>query len=418
MSVHAGTILHLGGNNVIDRIQSAGLGDARVPTDTIREVGNPEVVDKVPTDPSFTFSVESLDVSAEIEAWITGHIAADPATAAGADAGLADGTEFSWQDPEFVNVVSPWKDPLSGDAGNVFAGHIIPGYMPTRVNYRMGVTDNAGITVELSGGSYYYAKGAPVEQYETGDAVVVAFPTDDPAVPYRRGGASGTSFKGVFGVIVNGVLQTEGVDYTQAGGAGAVPSIWTVTFTVAPPVGADIRFVYFTSAARAYPKATHASAITKPAAVRGRHICVYLGSGVDRVKVGSVQAAELNASVDGDFEREFCNEEIVGYTINGRDCNGSMTVRSKTAQAFLDVASKVTGVDDSEVIGWLNTNGIPFEIAILNPKNPAQVLKTLYVDDAQFQIPGTPARVNTPTDFAFGWESKSGTYSAFKGAKP
>jgi hypothetical protein len=72
MSVHAGTILHVGGNNVIDRIQSAGLGDVRVPTDVVREVGNSAIVDKVPTEPSFTFTLESLDVSAELEAFITG----------------------------------------------------------------------------------------------------------------------------------------------------------------------------------------------------------------------------------------------------------------------------------------------------------------------------------------------------------
>jgi hypothetical protein len=47
MSVHAGDILTVGGNNVIDRIQSAGLGDVRLPIETIREVGNREVVDKV-----------------------------------------------------------------------------------------------------------------------------------------------------------------------------------------------------------------------------------------------------------------------------------------------------------------------------------------------------------------------------------
>jgi hypothetical protein len=421
MSVHAGTILHLGGNNVIDRVQSAGLGDARVATDAIREIGNPEIVDKVPQDPSFTFSVESLDVSTEIEAWLTGKKAASDQDANGPGSGDGPGTPYRWDETQFVNVISPWKDPANPDAGNVVAGHLIPGFMPTRIQYRMGVTDNAGVTAELAGGSFYYAKGAPTEQFEAGTGVLTAFATDSPAIPYRRGGAAGTSFRGVFGVIVNGILQTEGVDYTQAETAAAVaplPAEWTVTFAVAPPAGADIRFVYFTNAAKAYPKATHATAIVKPAAVRGRHICVYLGSGGSRVKVGSVQAAELSATTDGDFEREFCNEEVVGYNINGRDCNGSLTVRSKTAAAFVDVVSKMTGVGAAEVQGWLNTNTIPLEIAILNPKNPAQTLKTLYVDDAIFQIPGTPARVNTPTDFAFGWESQSGIYTAYKGAKP
>lgn len=428
MSVHAGTILHLGGRNVIDRVQSAGLTNASVPQDTIREVGNPAIVDKIPQEPSFTFSLETLDVSTEIEAWLAGYLAASDADDQGADltggaagAALPDGTEFRWDGTQFVNVPSPWKDPASGDAGNIVAGHLIPGFMPTQIAYRFGVTDNAGTTVELSGGSFYYAKGAPREVFVAGDGVATTFPTPDAAIPYRRGGAGGTSFKGIFGVIVDGQLMTEGVDYTQAEVAAPVaplPAAWAVTFTTPPANGADVRFVYFSSVAHAYPKAVLASTITKPAAVRGRHICVYLGTGGARQKVGSVQGFDLTATVQGDFEREFCNEEIVGYTINGRDCTGTMTVRSKNADAFLDVVSKVTGVAKAEVQGWLNTNSIPLEVAILNPKNPAQVLKTLYVDDAQFGIPATPARVNTPTDFAFTWESKSGLYSAFKGAKP
>jgi hypothetical protein len=435
MSVHAGTILHLGGRNVIDRVQSAGLGDARVPQDTIREVGNPYIVDKIPTDPSFTFTLETLDVSAEIEAWLAGYIApneddgsngvdegvpyiAGPGNVPPAGAALAAGHEFKWNDTGFVNVISPWKDPLSGDAGNVAAGHLIPGYMPTRISYRFGVTENAATTVELAGGSYYYADGAPREQFMLGDGATTAFPTADVAIPYRRGGATGTSFKCIFGVIVNGVLQTEGVDYTQTAPPDGTPLVATVTFAVAPPVGADIRFVYFTTVAESYPRAAHADTVVKPGAVRGRHICVYLGSGGARAKVGGVQSAELTATVDGDFEREFCNEEIVGYSINGRDCNGTLGVRSKNADAFLDLVAKVTNVPRAEVQGWLNQHDLPMEIQILNPKNPAQVIKTLYVPDAQFQVPGTPARVNTPTDFSFGWESKSGTYSAFIGAMP
>ena len=70
MSVHAGSILTVGGNNVIDRIQSAGLGDVRLPVETIREVGNRLVVDKVPTEPDFTFTMESWDVSTDMMATV------------------------------------------------------------------------------------------------------------------------------------------------------------------------------------------------------------------------------------------------------------------------------------------------------------------------------------------------------------
>lgn len=417
MSVHAGTIIHVGANNVIDRIQSAGLGDVRVPTDVIREVGNANVVDKIPQEPSFQFTLDSFDVSTELEAFLTGKVgAAGSASAPGASD--PDGTEYKWGDCKFLNIPSPWKDPATGSAGVVTAGHLVPGFYPTRIRYRFGVTDNASQEVELSGGSFYYADAAPVEQFATGDGVTTAYPSTDPAVPYRLGGPAGSTFKSIFGVIVAGVLQTEGVDYTSTPTNTSAPGTATVTFTTAPASGADIRFAYFTQAAKSYPDTTHAITSVKPAAVRGRNICVYLGSGGTRAKVGGVQHFELDATVAGDFEREFCNTEIVGYTINGTDTTGTLTIRAKDADAFLTVVAKMLGVAKTEVLGWLNTNDIPLEVAIQNPKNPAQILKTLYVKDAIFQTPGTPARVNTPTDFAIQWESKSGTYSAFKGAKP
>jgi hypothetical protein len=284
MSVHAGSILTVGGNNVIDRVQSAGLGDATVPIETIREVGNKLVVDKIPGEPDFTFSMESLDVSTDMMAWLTGKVGAQAEPAGAPGAADADGTEYKWQDCGYVNVTSPWKDALNDAAGNIVAGHLIPAYYPTRVRYAFGV--------------------------------------------------------------------------------------------------------------------------------------IYLGTAGTRQRISSVQSVELEATVDTEVEREMGNDEPTGRVVNGLDCTGSMTVRSKDAPAFIALLSKVTGVADDEVFGYLNQNALPLEIAIQNPKNPGATLKTLYVNDAIFQIPGTPARVNAPTDFALRFDSQEGTFSEFKGAKP
>jgi hypothetical protein len=82
-----------------------------------------------------------------------------------------------------------------------------------------------------------------------------------------------------------------------------------------------------------------------------------------------------------------------------------------------ETLKRLTGVDtDEEVLGFINTNPVQLKIEIQNPKNPGAILKTLYVSDAQFDIPDVPARVNTPVDFTLGWQSQTGTYSAFKGA--
>jgi hypothetical protein len=414
MSVHAGSILTVGGNNVIDRIQSAGLGDVRVPVETIREVGNRLVVDKIPGEPDFTFTMETLDVSTDVMAWLCGKVGA---LASGSAPGNADpaGTAYSWADCGYVNVASPWKDPNTGSAGNIDAGHLVPAYYPTRVSYRYGVTDNAGMTVELGGGAFYYGAYTPIEEYGTGTGGQTAFVTSENAMGHRVGGGGGTTFLSVFGVIAGGTPMIEGADYTLSGGNGA-PA--TITFTVAPAAGALVRFMYFSDAPHAYPQTVHAATIVKPGAVRGRHIPIYLGAGGARQRIASVQSFELEATVDSEVEREMGSELPTGRVINGRDCTGSLTVRSKDADAFIALLAKITGAPANEVFGFLNQNPIPLEVPILNPKDPSTVLKTLYVSDAIFQMPGTPARVNAPTDFTLQFDSQNGDYTEYKGAKP
>jgi hypothetical protein len=418
MSVNAGSIITVSGRTVLQRVQSSGLGTVRIPVDTIREVGNELVVDKVPTEPDFTFTLESLDVSCDIEAMLHGKVASGASGAADAD---PDGTEYPWAGTQCVNIASPWKSrQTSASAGVVVAGHIIPGYYPTRIRYAFGVTDNATTTVELSGGSYYEGKFAPVEETVTGDGSTVAFVTTDPAVRHRKGGVQGTTFRSVFGVLVDGVPMIEGSDYTTTGGGPASSaSAVTITFTVAPGAGKSVRYMYFTTAAKSYPQAVHKSAVVLPGAVRGRNICVSVASGGSSTwqKFPNVQTVSLEATVASDVERELCNEEQVGRTVNGIDCTGDVVYRGRDADAVFATLKRLTGVDtDEEVLGFINTNPVRLKIEIQNPKNPGQILKTLYVADAQFDIPDVPARVNTPVDFTLGWQSQSGTYSAFKGA--
>jgi hypothetical protein len=415
MSVHAGSILTVAGNNVMDRIQSAGLGDATIPIETIREVGNQLVVDKIPGEPDFTFSMESMDVSTDVMAWLTGKVGAQAEPAGAPGAADPVGTEYKWENVGYVNVASPWKDPIDDASGNIIAGHLVPGYYPTRVRYAFGVTDFANQTVELAGGTFYYAKFAPVEEYGNGDGTVTAFISADPTVQYRIGGGGGTTFRNVFGVINGGRIMVEGVDYTVTGGNGT-PA--TITFATAPEAGDLVRYSYFTDVAKTYPQAVHASTVTKPGAVRGRNIVVVVGTGPARQRLSGVQSFELEATVDTEAERELGNEEPVGRTVNGRDCTGTVTIRPKDAEAFFALLAKTTGVALNEVFGYLNTNTLPVEIQIQNPKNPGQILKTLYVSDGVFQIPGTPARVNAPTDFSIRFDSQNGTFSEFKGAKP
>lgn len=409
MSIRAGDILHVGGQNVIDRIQQAGLPNATVPTEAIHEVGNVNVVDNIPTEPDFTFQMQSLNVGTELMAFLTGQSGGQ---ASGAFPGAADpdGTEYAWADCAFVNIASPWKDPASGSAGKVEAGYLIPGYYPTKYSLSFGVTDNAQQTVELSGGSYYFAKFAPLEEKFTASGSK-NFVSTHATVKHRKGGGESEALRQVFGVLVDGVLQTEGEDFEVSGGSGS-PA--TVEFTEAPVTGADVRFAYFTTAAQAYPQSVHASTQVLPGAVRGRNIVIV----VDGEKVGGGQTFTMDASVEGEVERELGTEDIISYVVKAFACSGTFTVRPKDKDAFFALMTKLTGVSGTEVYGWFNDHTVKLDVQIQNPKNPAKLLKTVRIGDAKFQPPGENAQVNSPTDFAIAYSSVEGLFSEFKGEAP
>jgi hypothetical protein len=420
VTVKAGDIVTVAGHTVLQRLQSQGLTNAKIPVSTIREIGNDLVVDKVPQEADFTFAMESLAVDCSLEAILHGEVATGSTPETGAGFADATGTEYKWETSQQINVISPWKDPLSFGSGNVAAGHIIPGYFPSKLSYKFGVTDNSSMSAELRGGMFYYADFAPTEDVFTGVTGTQAYVSEEPAIRYRRGGVSGSTFEVALGVLVNGVWMVRDEDFAETGGgpASAAEAV-TVTFTgYTVKTGDAIRVAYFTTNAHSFPESVKESAITMPGAVRGRNICVSVASGGADTwqRMFGVQNFGLDASFDITPERELCNDELVGFTVNGTDTTGTIGMHAKDQSAFFTFLKQITGLDTTqEVVGYLNLNPLRVKIEIQDPKNPGSILKTLYIPDAIFDIPATPARVNAVVDFSFTFESLTGTYSAFKG---
>lgn len=415
MSIRAGSIVTVAGRNVVDRLQSAGLGNAQVPIETIREIGNDLVVDKVPGEPDFTFAMSSWDVSTDMIAFLQGKIG-NPAANQPPGYTDADHTEYKWENCQFVNITSPWKRNTGSAGGNIAGGLLIPAYYPTRLRYRLGVTENATQEVELAGGSYYYAATPPVEEVAAGTGSKVAFVTSENARAFRLGGSTGTTWQRVFGVLLDGVLQTKGVDYVESisGADTGAAAATTITFAVAPANLAQVRYVYFTETAKAYAQALNADATVKPGAVRGRDITILLGPDGSQVRFAGVQTFEMDATTEGSVDREMGNPDPTGRDVTGTDVTGTVTFRPKDIPAFFSALNEVTNVLSTEVFGYFNEFTTPCEVQIHNPKNAGEILKTIYIAQGQFQPPGTPARVNAPTDFAMQFNAVNGTFSEFK----
>src|ERR1700745_1465052 len=113
MTVKAGSIITVAGHTVLQRLQTQGLNNVKIPINTVHEIGNDLVVDKVPQEPDFTFSMEALSVDCSIEAILHGEGAQGSGVAQGAGQSDPIGTEYPWQSSQAINIASPWKDPLS-----------------------------------------------------------------------------------------------------------------------------------------------------------------------------------------------------------------------------------------------------------------------------------------------------------------
>jgi len=420
MAIRAGQILHLGGDTVlIDRLQSAGLGDINVGSDTIRETGNYLNVEKVLQDPDLSFSMESFDVSTEVEALLTGD----------SSGGVGDpaGTAYTLSDMGSVHITSPWKDETTGSAGTIDAGVLIPNYFVTRASYRFGVDENAGETFELAGSEAYMAQFNPVNEIQVASAGQTTFVTAAPAVRHRVGGFSSNEFKYVMGVITDTTQQTAGTsnDYVVTTATTTEAEVATVEFNDPPGAGVEVHIAYFDATTLpSFPQTIHPAATTKPGAVRGRDIKVYAhipSGGAEasgRVEIKCVQAVSVEGAKTTELER--CMGELlpVGRTVTEQDVTGDLGYRAADSDQIFQFLRQITGVASGESIGVLNSFPVGLEIEILDPTDRTVTLKTIWVEDAKFQIPATPAQAGSVVDFTLNWESNGGELTVYKGAKP
>lgn len=440
MSIPAGHIITVGGLNVIDRLQDSGLQNPKVPTEVVREVGNDLVVGKITTEADFNFGMTSWNVNCDLMGLLTGKKGGAEASE-GPSAEDAAGTAYKWENCQFVNLTCPWARDTGSEGGDITSGVIIPAYYPTALSYKFGVTANAETTATLNGGSFYQADtkfptaiGAyPIEAWAAGTGEALTLETGEEAMVYRIGGFGGASVRHVFGVLVDGVIQQEGVDYVEEGGLTLAEAAAKeekgenskkkvkIKFINLPKAGAVVRYCYFSAKPlHAIPQAAHASTVVTPAAVRGRDIELFVAPTVELlaeapVRLRGVQTFELNATTTGTIQREMGFDEPIGYNVTGTDASGTITLDPKEEAALYAALETMTGIKRQEVFGYLNEHAIAMKAVIRNPLNPAEIIKSLHVGDAKFQAPGTAAKVNTTLSLSIAYESELGTFTEVKG---
>jgi hypothetical protein len=337
MAIKAGNIVHVGNETVvIDRIQTAGPGNLNIPTEKIYELGNYQSVATIRDVPDLTFTMDSFDMSTEIEAMLTnsyvGRTVTDGVTASSvvltsataaftaedvgrmvivegagggsnnqlvttiavynsatsvdmADAAATTDTALTVRIVENgidlatcvpIDIASQFKPGISDSTPyDVISSVALPFLYMESMSYRFGLRDNAQQSVSLKGDSIFYNPGATFVEETVGSGTGgQAVATTYDAYEYTGDGGS----RRVLSVTVGSKRLVQNTDYTEAYGAitnGA--AISTVTITDAVAATDTIRIIYSSPQAKQYLQAVHADTTVKPAAVRGKDIYVYVG---------------------------------------------------------------------------------------------------------------------------------------------
>ena len=410
MAIKGADLIHIGNQVLVDRAQTAGPGTVNINVEKVYELGNYKCVGQVRDIPDLSFSVESLDVSAQFEALLLND---DYATA-------PLGTEYDLAKSLPLDVVSQFKPGVSAASPFVVVGSVaVPFLVLESANYKYGVTDKATQTFNLKGDSIFYAPGGGVIELADGtntddQAIVLAHP----AYLYAGDHVAGDRYVLSMSNATTGARLRPGSDYTEvAVGPGDSKTV-TVTVRNKVPVDEKIRVTYSTSDTVTYDQSVHALAsATRPTAIKGRDIEVMIGGHTITDRWSMVQNASVDWKVTLDKDYEFGNQQAVSQDFFVPEVTGNVEIKPRNYAELYQRILEVTDTVDKQIAGALTSAPMEMTIKLHSPETGA-TLKTLFVPDARFTVPSYQGRVQAKTTVTFNFDSDSGSLLVYKGDKP
>lgn len=402
MSILSGSILSVGKNFVIDRLQTTGAGDLNIPSTKIYETGNWETVANIYDIPDLSFSLESYDMSCEIEALLLNR---DPTT-------ITNHEEFDFNDSVPIDIISPYKS--RKNQYDIIRGVIAPYLTLEKVTYQFGVNDASSFQGSLRGDSLYYTPGTPFyeEKSYTGPG---SYSFAHTSILYD----DGTNDNYAYSVCLRDTGSSAylrlflGEDYTNTS-AGFVLTGDDLSATYD-----TVCVTYGSLDGATYPQNVHQGISVKPAAVKGRKVDIYLGN-TDATptftRLRGVQSAQVNRSVTLQNTQEFGNDHYVSSDYDVPDVSGSITVEPNDPTTMWNQIADIAGVSRNQTVGPLSSNPVPMEIRISNP-DTGSVIKTVYVPTARFTVPGSQAKANQHLQLTYNYIDDSGVLKTYNGTR-
>lgn len=402
MAIKAGSIIHTGQGLLLERLQNAGPGTVNINSEKIYELGNYQSVATIRDIPDLTFSMESFDVTTDIESILVDRDPADP-------------TPINLASARLLNVLTQFKPGQKAPAAFEIAKSVtIPALALESASYRFGLRDSATQTFSLRGDSIYYNQGAAyIDEFAGTGVAGQQVAITHPAYEF----VDGSGPRRILAIVIGSKRLSFGPDYTETYGA-IVSEATTVTATLLEPVPVDetIRVMYSSPDTLIYPQSVHTPATLKPAAIRGKDIDVFIGAydpddipGSQANKWTGVQAVTIDWRVTLETEEEFGNYSAVSRDFDVPEVSGTIDVMPRDPEDFFRKVRQITGVTSStQSIGAATAVPLEMHVVLKDGENGGIPLKRLSVTDARFKIPSYSPRPNTSVTITMEWESDTG----------
>jgi len=160
-----------------------------------------------------------------------------------------------------------------------------------------------------------------------------------------------------------------------------------------------------------------AASATRPAAIRGKNIDVIVGGTTISNAWTSVQSVNVEYRVQLEKDEEFGNPEAVSQDYDVPAVTGSIDLKPRDVAELITKIRQIANISGTEVTGPYTSTPLELTILLKSPDTGA-VLKTLYVPDARFTLPGYQGQVQQKQSVSFPFESDAGILRVYKGAKP
>lgn len=448
MAIKSGQILHVGnaapaapvagmpnfaGQGIlIDRLQTAGPGDLNIPEERIKELGNYRSIATIRDVPDLSFSLESLDVSLEIERLLCG------ATQAATSLDLAQAKP--------IDIASQFK--AGTQAANPFAivnAVALPHLYLESMSYRFGLRDNATQSATLRGDSIFYIPGQAYIEEFLGTGALNTFTTAYTVLPYefttpptiRRAILSATRIP----VSGSSTRLTFGVDFTETAVSGkrAINLLDSNGDPFNLPTGDKLRIVYGSSDSHPYngygynnagalagAMGVHQDATIKPATVRGKHIDVFVAPAgytwaatYDNnliYKWTDVQSVNVDWRATVERDEEFGNAAAVSIDYSDiPEVTGSIEIRPRGPQQMMDKIRLASGVTEpTQVIGADVSVPIDVHIVVRDPRNGVTPLKRWYLPSVTLTMPGYQGQIDQKLNQTINFSSDTGALNVIE----